>query len=30
VTAGTIEALPEWHGAHGSKGFLFVDEISVK
>lgn len=30
VTAKTIESLPEWHGGHGYKGFLFVDEIVVE
>ena len=30
VTAKTIDSLPEWHGAHGSKGFLFVDEVVVR
>ena len=30
LTAKTIEALPDWHGAKGRKGFLFVDEVIVK
>jgi hexosaminidase len=30
VTARTLEALPQWHGAKGRKGYLFVDEVIVK
>lgn len=30
VTAGTIEALPEWHNAKGRPGFVFIDEVIVK
>lgn len=30
VTSKTLESIPEWHGAHGRKGFTFVDEIIVR
>ena len=29
VEARTVNPIPEWHGARGKKGFLFVDEICV-
>ena len=29
VEAQTVNPIPEWHGARGKKGFLFVDEICV-
>ena len=29
VTAGCLEALPDWHSGKGSPGFLFVDEVVV-
>ena len=29
VEAQTVNPIPEWHGARGRKGFLFVDEICV-
>ncbi len=29
VEAVTVNPIPEWHGAHGRPGFLFVDEICV-
>lgn len=30
VTAGCLEALPDWHPGKGSPGFLFVDEVVVQ
>lgn len=30
VDARTVDVLPDWHGAHGENGFLFVDEILVR
>lgn len=30
VTAKTVDAIPDWHGARGENGFLFVDEIVVR
>lgn len=29
VTSKTVNPIPEWHGAHGEAGFLFIDEIAV-
>lgn len=30
VEAQTVGEIPAWHGAHGKKGYLFVDEIVVE
>ena len=30
VEAQTVPEIPAWHGAHGKKGYLFVDEIVVE
>ena len=29
VVVETTSQIPAWHGAHGEKGWLFVDEISI-
>lgn len=29
IVANPVDSIPSWHGAHGEKAFLFVDEIVV-
>lgn len=29
VSAKVVESIPEWHGAKGHKGFIFIDEVTV-
>lgn len=29
VVAKTVDCIPDWHGARGENGFLFIDEIEV-
>lgn len=30
IALGTIKSMPEWHGAKGKPGFLFIDEIVIE
>lgn len=30
IVAKTIASLPDWHGARGENGFLFIDEVAVR
>lgn len=29
ITSRTVDSIPQWHGARGEAGFLFIDEIIV-